>query len=290
MKKVINLTESELINLIGRIVEDVDISNYSEEDFIGAFISVFKPWVIKNHGEELSDYPLSYLSKKYSNEFMDFINYPSGERSYRNSALAIGRHILQKELHSYKNLKQTTKFTEKFKAPMDALIKSLNLPDYLSLEIGEYEPYEVYAKINVDFPKLIKSGVNPNEVPRPTEYLEKLKKNVISFLGPKIGNAKFGELEFSNVVPTNNKTVDEWVKKVLNKEIKKKIKELPQAKENLHSIKFEPNLRNLNGEITLTFKQNRYGSNFNRNEFVVAVKKLLSDMGYSKNILRVFRK
>ena len=49
MKKVINLTESELINLIGRIVEDVDTSFYREEDFMDAFIQVFKPWVIKNH-------------------------------------------------------------------------------------------------------------------------------------------------------------------------------------------------------------------------------------------------
>jgi hypothetical protein len=173
---------------------------------------------------------------------------------------------------------------------MDALIKSLNLPDYLSLEIGEYEPYEVYAKINVDFPKLIKSGVNPNEVPRPTEYLEKLKKNVISFLGPKLGSANFGELDFGIIVPDSNDSVDNWVKNVLNKEIKKKIKELPQAKEFLHSVKFEPHLRRLDGEITLIFKQARYGRNFSPNEFVVEVKKLLSDMGYNENILKVYRR
>ena len=57
MGKVINLTESELINLIGRIVEDVDTSFYREEDFMDAFIQVFKPWVIKNHGDELSNHP-----------------------------------------------------------------------------------------------------------------------------------------------------------------------------------------------------------------------------------------
>jgi hypothetical protein len=290
MKKVINLTESKLINLIGRIVEDVDTSFYREEDFMDAFIQVFKPWVIKNHGDELSNHPPSYLFKKYSDEFMDHIGFTGHERNWRNSATDIGRYILKKELHSYKNLKQTTKFTEKFKAPMDALIKSLNLPDYLSLEIGEYEPYEVYAKINVDFPKLIKSGVNPNEVPRPTEYLEKLKKNVISFLGPKLGSANFGELDFGIIVPDTNNSVDGWVKNVLNKEIKKKIKELPQAKEFLHSVKFVPHLRRLEGELTLIFKQARYGrNNFNANEFVVEVKKLLSDMGYNENVLKVYR-
>ena len=290
MKKVINLTESELINLIGRIVEDIDTSFYSDEDFIDAFIQVFKPWVIKNHGDELSNHPPSYLFKKYSDEFMNHIGYTGHERSWRNSGKDIGRYILKKELHSYKNLKQTTKFTEKFKAPMDALIKSLNLPDYLSLEISEYEPYEVYARINVDFPKLLKSGVNPNEVPRPTEYLEKLKKNVISFLGPKLGSANFGELDFNTIVPDTNDSVDGWVKNVLNKEIKKKIKELPQAKEFLHSVKFTPNLRILKGDITLIFKQTRYGRpSFSSSEFVLQVKKLLSDMGYNENVLNVYR-
>ena len=290
MKKVINLTESELINLIGRIVEDVDTSFYREEDFMDAFIQVFKPWVIKNHGDELLNHPPSYLFKKYSEEFMEHIGYTGHERNWRNSATDIGRYILKKELHSYKNLKQTTKFTEKFKAPMDALIKGLHLPDYLSLEIGEYEPYEVYAKMIVDFPKLIKSGVNPNEVPRPTEYLEKLKKNVTSFLGPKLGSANFGELDFVITVPDTNNSVDDWVKNVLNKEIKKKIKELPQAKEFLHSVKFEPNLRTLHGEITLIFKQARYGRNFNRGEFIAEVRKLLSDMGYNENVLEVYTK
>ena len=290
MKKVINLTESELINLIGRIVEDVDTSFYNEEDFIDAFIQVFKPWVIKNHGDELSNHPPSYLFKKYSDEFMNHIGYTGHERNWRNSATDIGRYILKKELHSYKNLKQTTKFTEKFKAPMDALIKGLHLPDYLSLEIGEYEPYEVYAKMIVDFPKLIKSGVNPRDVEKPSYYLEKLKKNVTSFLGPKLGSANFGELDFVDTVPNTNNSVDNWVKNVLNKEIKKKIKELPQAKEFLHSVKFEPNLRTLNGEITLIFKQARYGRNFNRGEFIVEVRKLLSDMGYNENVLHVYTK
>lgn len=290
MKKVINLTESELINLIGRIVEDIDTSFYSDEDFIYAFIQVFKPWVIKNHGDELSNHPPSYLFKKYSDEFMNHIGYTENEIRWNyHSPKDIGKYILKKELHSYKNLKQTTKFTEKFKAPMDALIKGLNLPDYLSLEITEYEPYEVTARINVDFPKLLKSGVNPNEVPKPTEYLEKLKKNVMSFLGPKLGSSKFGELDFSIRVPDTDDSVDGWVKNVLNKEIKKKIKELPQAKEFLHSVKFTPRLRRLEGEITLIFKQTRYGRSFSPNEFIVEVKKLLSDMGYNENVLKVYR-
>ena len=184
MKKVINLTESELINLIGRIVEDIDTSFYSDEDFIDAFIQVFKPWVIKNHGDELSNHPPSYLFKKYSDEFMNHIGYTGHERSWRswrNYGKDIGRYILKKELHSYKNLKQTTKFTEKFKAPMDALIKSLNLPDYLSLEISEYEPYEVYARINVDFPKLLKKWCKSKRGTKTYRIFRKIEKNVMSF-------------------------------------------------------------------------------------------------------------
>jgi hypothetical protein len=127
-------------------------------------------------------------------------------------------------------------------------------------------------------------------VEKPSDYLEKLKKNVISFLGPKMGRANFGELDFITGVPFSNESVDNWVKNVLNKEIKKKIKELPQAKEFLHSVKFTPNLRILKGDITLIFKQTRYGRPFSPNEFVLQVKKLLSDMGYNENVLNVYRK
>lgn len=291
MKKVITLTESELVNMIGRIVEDVETSHYDDSDFINAFITLFKPWVIKNHGEELENHPPSYLFKKYSNEFKDYLKMPEDLKDDVDSPYGIGKYILQKELYSYKNLKQTEKFTEKYKKPLQVLIDGLNLPDYLSIELKVDIPYQVYATINVDFSKLLEDNVNPITAIKPPNYLKHLQDNIVSFLGPQIGESGFGELEFHSLVPQTNSSVTDWVKNVFNKEIKEKIRNLPGAKENLHSIKFLPSLRGLKGNVGLSFKTHYWGKpsrKFNRNDFVDDVQNLLKDMGYNENLLTVY--
>lgn len=76
--------------------------------------------------------------------------------------------------------------------------------------------------------------------------------------------------------------VDEWVKKTLNKEIKKKIKELPNARI-LHAIRFEARSSgSMGGDLKLSFK----GWN-GKSDFVKSVKALLQSMGYNTEILNV---
>ena len=76
--------------------------------------------------------------------------------------------------------------------------------------------------------------------------------------------------------------VDEWVKKTLNKEIKKKIKELPNARI-LHAIRFEANCSgSMGGDLKFSFKHWN-----GRNDFIKNAKDLLQSMGYNTNILNV---
>jgi hypothetical protein len=69
MKKVLSLTESELIKVINRIVESYNDDTYDDEDYVEVFFHYFRPWVKKNHGDEIGEYPLSYLVKKHVAEF-----------------------------------------------------------------------------------------------------------------------------------------------------------------------------------------------------------------------------
>jgi hypothetical protein len=99
-------------------------------------------------------------------------------------------------------------------------------------------------------------------------------------LGVEFGNPIHGQLKLEFGRP-DYVGVDEWVKKSLNKEIKKKIKELPGS-HILHAIKFETNNPSMGGELKLSFKSwNR------RNDFIKVVKELLQSMGYNTNILKV---
>ena len=69
MKKTLSLTESELIKVVSRIVESYTDDMYNDEDYVEVFLQYFRPWVRKNHGDEIGEYPLSYLTKKYMAEF-----------------------------------------------------------------------------------------------------------------------------------------------------------------------------------------------------------------------------
>ena len=284
MKKVLSLTESELIKVINRIVESYNDETYSDEDYVEVFLNYFRPWVKKNHGDEIGEYPLSYLVKKYMSEFAtdNGMNPDNVIYSYRNNltnASYVGKSLVKQGKHKLPTLRSQEMFTEKYKKPLEYFLTELNLPDFIKVEFIEQTPYNVYVKLDVDWEGLIKyqGDVRPNF----ETIFRELKKRIEDFLGVEIGNPTYGQLSFK--MNKQYVGVDEWVKKTLNKEIKKKIKELPNARI-LHAIKFETNSSsNMGGDLKLSFK------NWNgRNDFIKGVKSLLQSMGYNTEILNVY--
>ena len=51
------------------IFESIDVTQYNDEDFIEVFVMEFRPWIRKNHGDEVGEYPMSLLVKKYLDDF-----------------------------------------------------------------------------------------------------------------------------------------------------------------------------------------------------------------------------
>lgn len=285
MKKNISLTESELINVINRIVESYDDDKYDEEDYVEVFLNYFRPWVKKKHGDEVGEYPLSFLVKKYLSEFVS----DNGMRpddviySYRNNltnAINIGRRIVKQGKHKLPSLRSQEKFIERFKKPFEFFISELNLPDFINLNISEDNPYNVKIRFNVDWEGLIKYQGDIVSFKSDT-VRKQLQTRIGDFLGVELGNPIHGQLKFE--LKQEYVGVDEWVKKTLNKEIKKKIRELPDARI-LHAVKFETYNTNLGGEIKLSFKSWNGRSNFTK-----SVKELLTNMGYNTDILRVYQ-
>jgi hypothetical protein len=283
MKKTLTLTESELVKVVTRIVESYTDDMYNDEDYIEVFLQYFRPWVRKNHGDEIGESPLSYLVKKYMSEFAldNGINPDNAIFSYRtniNNAANVGKNLVKLGKHKLPSLRSQEKFIEKFKKPLEFFVNELNLPEFMELIFVENTPYKVFVTLKIDWEKLIKYQGEVNF--KGEDIKVELQKRIKDFLGVELGNPTHGQLEFNF-----NKSyigIDEWVKKSLNKEIKKKIRELPSSRI-LHAIKFETLSHSLGGELKFSFK------NWNgRNDFMKDVKQLLQRMGYNPKFLKPY--
>ena len=282
MKKVLSLTESELIKVINRIVESYSDDVYNDEDYVEVFFHYFRPWVKKNHGDEIGEYPLSYLVKKYIGEFAldNGINPDNNIFSYKNNlanAANVGKNLVKQGKHKLPSLRSQEKFTEKYKKPLEFFVSELNLPDFIKFELIEENPYNILVIFDVNWEGLIK--YQGTEKVKPDAVVKELTQRISDFLGIEIGNPTYGQLSLK--LKKDYVGIDEWIKKTLNKEIKKKFRELPNSRI-LHAIKFETKSYELGGELKLSFK-----SWNGRNDFIKNAKELLQSMGYNTNILNV---
>lgn len=282
MKKTLTLTESELVEVINVLIESYNDEIYDEEDYVEVFFKYFRPWVKKKHGDEIGEYPFSYLAKKYMSEFVSDHQMNPNEIvfSYSNTmrnAGSVGKQFVKQGKHKLPSLRSQVMFTEKYKKQLSFFIEKLELPDFLKIVLTEKTPYNLSIRLNVDWNKLIK--YQGDKIFRPSDIENELQKRIKNFLGVELGNPTHGKLSIT--FDKEYLGVEEWVKKTLNKDIKKKIKELPKSNI-LHAVKFETFGSHLGGQLKLSFK-----SWTGRNDFTKSVKELLQQMGYNTNILKV---
>jgi hypothetical protein len=284
MKRIHTLTESDLNRIVKTVLENFNASEYEDEDFIEVFLSYFRPWVKKTHGDEIGQYPLSLLIKTHIEEFAkdyaleDFT--PRYYSSYRNMSI-LGRSLAEKGIHQMPNLRNKGLFLEKYKKAITFFIERLKLPEWLTLNLTEESPYIVRGYFKVDWDKAIrdKSEESYNASNLSQEFIDGLT----NFTGIELGSPAHGRLDLNIRGSFEYDGVDEWIKNTLNKEIKKKIRALPNSHV-LHSVKFVTSGVSLGGYITLTYKSNgwRYSSDFTKD-----VRELIGNLGYNTDILRV---
>ena len=284
MKKTLILTESELIKVVNRIVESYSDDTYDDEDYVEVFLQYFRPWIRANHGDEIGEYPLSFLVKKYIAEFAEANGIRPEEviYGYRNNltnSANIGKRLVKMGKHKLPSLRSQEKFTERYKKPLDFFVAQLGLPEFIKLNFTEKTPFNVEVEFLIDWEGLIK--YQGEETFHTDKIKTEIKNKIQGFLGVEFGNPVHGQLKLDFGRPQYI-GVDEWVKKTLNKEIKKAVRGLPRAPLMLHAIKFETNNPSMGGELKLSFK-----SWNGRNEFIRTVKELLQSMGYNTNILKV---
>lgn len=278
------LNKPEIINFVSMLIEQVNLDGYTEEDFIEVFVNLFRPWVKSNHGDEVGKYPMSYLVKKYVDEFIKDveinvdIRYTSGV----NQIVRVGREIARKGIYQLPSLNSGRKFTEQYKKHLEFIISTLNLPEYITLKFTEDYPNKVNGKAIVDFQQLIKSKKTP---PSPYQISGNLTKYFQDYLGVEFGSPVHGKLDFYLYSKPTYVGLNEWTKNEFNKKIKKEIKNLPSAEKNISSLKFILHDNRFNAEIKIGWKRDSRWSE--RNKIKEEVRNILNSMGYNTEILEV---
>jgi hypothetical protein len=264
--------------------EDIDISGYSDEDFLEVFVTEFRIWIRRNHGDEVGEYPMSLLVKKYIKEFAEEYGLTEHDLRYSNTftkMVVIGKKLVQTEIRTLPSLKKDIIFTERFKKIIDHFISNYNIPDFIKIHFQEDSPFVVRGWMTADFEPAMKYYGSLNDVHK---FSREFNNLITNYLGFELGRPAHGNLDYYFESGFRLLGVDEWVKGVLNKKIKKEIKTLP-GKSALHSMKFNVNNSQLRGEIKLVYSQNyRYGY---RDNFKDELKKYLKDLGYNPDRLQV---
>lgn len=284
MEKRELFNETHMNRIMNLVLEDLDFSRISNEDLVEVFYQSFRSWVRQNLGEEKAEYPMSYLIKKYSDDYLRgmgiFEEYKSEFGDFFRPH-NVGKFLIKKGLHKFRTLRPEKKFTEKLARPLAAFIKDLNLPDYLKVVFEEETPNDIALKIVVQ---------NYDEALRGKEKISlmeiqgKIKKFFKNFFGVEFGNPIYGEISLDTFNDAKILDLEEWTKKVLNGKIKKAIKLLDTEKI-LHRVQFKPS--GIGGKLILFFKKDRFTSYTKERELRVAIEKMITEMGYNPSILNV---
>jgi hypothetical protein len=264
------------------IMEEVRIQDYTNEDFVDVFIMVFKTWIKENYGEEEVKYPFSYIKKKHQAEFLKFLDIEK-PYSYNSDFVLmanIGRKIVEKALHSYKEVPKSDESW--FDKPVNqkiwkSLEKELNLPSYMRIEVVEESPRNLAVGITVDFVDFIKST---EKNPYKTGYTltDKMRKFLSKYGGVKFGNPLHGELRL-NEKYYNYDGFDEWLKTGFNKEIKSAVKKELKDSSVYRGLKYQTKYGEPN--ITILWHSRLWAD---KGDDTDKVRKIIRGMGYSYNL------
>jgi hypothetical protein len=277
------ITESHFKHYVSVITEQEDdddydeLESYTDEDFIEVFFNYFRPWIKSNHGDEVGQYPLSFLLNKYYQDFCKYLGVDDEDFYSYSDLVTIGKALIKKEQHKLPTLRPVSKFTEKYSRQIETLLKFLNMPEWLTVSFEERSPFKVTMTFNIDFPSMMKIGGGEQNI---STYFNEFTEQLENYMGIKMGSPSHGDLDIENTMSLNG--INEFSSPKFQKELKTQIKSLRMGHRDIHSIKISLSDRGMT--VELNFKRDVGWSE--RRQSLEAVRALLSTM-YSKDKINV---
>jgi hypothetical protein len=183
------------------MANEIDLSLLTTDDYQdywNQFLRFYADESGKNFSKKI---PISYLDKVLRDEIIEKykLNVPSySSRKY----VDIVKQLIQKGAIEFETFRPEQKFTEKYANPLSKIISRIKINPKYKITVNEDRPNEIYVRVDIDTDDWLKLS---NED----------KREANNFHG-KLNMNGYG---------INIMNSDEWIKNVMNKKIKKEIKE-----------------------------------------------------------------
>jgi len=266
------------------MANEIDLSyltNEDYQDYWNQFLRFYADETGKNFSKKL---PISYLDTVLSNEIIEKYNLvsPTSTRYSSKKFIELVKQLIQKGYIEFETFRPEEKFTEKYANPLSKIISRIKINPKYKIEITEEKPNEVYVRVKIDIEDWLK--LSGQEKRQANNFQTELKTNIHKLLGVEFGSPSHGKLNM-NGYGTTVMNGEEWIKNVMNKKIKKEIKESIFGKFIQRiSIKIEGDrLR-----VSIVQPRNRgLGYGENRFEFARFMDDLFERYGYNKESINI---
>ena len=251
------------------------LTNADLEDYWYQFLRFYAKETGKNFSSKA---PISYLDKVLRDEIVEKYNLVVEKYTSRPISSLV-KQLINKGAIEFETFRPEEKFTEKYANPLSKIISRIKINPKYKITIGEEKPNEVYVRVNIDVDDWLK--LSNEEKRQANEFQANLRINIQKFLGVEFGSPAHGKLNM-NGYGTNVMNGDEWITNVMNKKIKKEIKE---SIFNEYIQRMSIKITNDKLKISIISPRNRGMNRYweVRTQFEKFMKDLFEKYGYNKD-------
>jgi hypothetical protein len=254
------------------------LTNADLEDYWYQFLRFYAKKTGKNFSSKV---PISYLDKTLRNEIVE--KYELDVPRYTSSSpSSLTKQLINKGAIEFETFRPEQKFTEKYEKALSKIISKININPKYNVRLSEEQPNEIRLDISIDIEDWLK--LSTKDKIEANNFEGKLRTNILKLLGIEFGSPAHGKLQI-NHYGTVVRNGDEWIKNVMNKKIKKEIKEsIFSSFIQRMSIKIDKD------KLKISIVQprgNRFGYSENRTNFYRFMNDLFEKYGYNKESIDI---
>jgi len=258
------------------MANEFDISQLTQSDLEDYWYQFLRFYAKKTGKNFSSKVPISYLDKVLKDEIVK--KYELEVPSYTPSTPSrFAKQLISKGAIEIETFRPEQKFTEKYENALSKIISKININPKYTVEILEERPNEVRLDIGIDIEDWLK--LSTKDKIQASNFAGTLRTNILKLLGVEFGSPAHGKLSLNNYGISINGT-DKWIKNVMDKKIKKEIRDSIFGKYiQRMSIKIDRD------KLRISIVQPRWGGlgyGENRNSFEKFVDDLFEKYGYNK--------